>query len=140
MAVADAVDAVLAGGMVLPRASAMPLVEHLRAGGRGMSVHRLDGSAVELTGREWEVLLLLRHARSTAEIAAHLGVSRVTVRTHIAVLVQKLGVADRAALMVPLVADHVGKNQRKGAFRNRVPVDTVLANGGKGLLGGVRPL
>jgi DNA-binding CsgD family transcriptional regulator len=139
-AVADAVDAVLAGGMVLPRASAMPLVEHLRAGGRGVSVHRLDGSTVELTGREWEVLLLLRQARSTAEIAARLCVSSVTVRTHVAVLVQKLRVADRAALMAPPAAVDVGKNQRELPFRASGPVGTVPAAGGKRPLGGVRPL
>jgi DNA-binding NarL/FixJ family response regulator len=129
-AVADAVDAVLAGGMVLPRASAMPLVEHLRAGGRGVSVHRLDGSAVELTGREWEVLLLLRQARSTADIAARLCVSRVTVRTHVAVLVQKLGVADRAALMAP-PADDVGNSQRASRPPTSGPVVAVSAAAGK---------
>ena len=120
VAVADAVDAVLAGRMVLPRASAMPLVEHLRAGGRGMSVQRLDGSAVELTGREWEVLLLLRHVWSTAEIAARLWVSRVTVRTHVAVLVHKLGVADRAALMAPPSTKALGKTNAKGSGIERV--------------------
>jgi DNA-binding NarL/FixJ family response regulator len=130
-AVADAVDAVLAGAMVLPRTSAMPLVEHLRAGGRGMSVRWLDGSAVELTGREWEVLLLLRHARSTADIAARLCVSRVTVRTHVAVLVQKLGVADRFALMAPPVTDGVRKNQRERLLQAGGPVDTVSLAGGK---------
>jgi DNA-binding NarL/FixJ family response regulator len=130
-AVADAVDAVLAGGMVLPRASAMPLVEHLRAGGRGVSVQRLDGSAVELTGREWEVLLLLRQARSTAEIAARLCVSSVTVRTHVAVLVQKLRVTDRAALMAPPVADAVANSPPEHRVRASGPVDTVSAAGGK---------
>jgi DNA-binding NarL/FixJ family response regulator len=134
-AVADAVDAVLAGGMVLPRASALPLVEHLRAGGRGVSVHRRDGSAVELTGREWEVLLLLRQARSTAEIAARLCVSTVTVRTHVAVLVQKLGVADRAALMAPPVAANVRKHQRGARFGANEPVDTVSPLGGKASTG-----
>ena len=140
VAVADAVDVVLAGGMVLPRASAMPLVEHLRAGGRGVSVSRFDGSAVELTGREWEVLLLLRQARSTAEIAARLCVSRVTVRTHVAVLVQKLVVADRAALMVPPVAETVGKNQRGPLFRKGAPVDTFSAKGGEPAKPAMRPL
>ena len=97
-AVADAVDALLAGDAVLPRAMSFPLVQHLRWGGRGIIVTSLDGRPVELTNREWEVLVLLRQARSTAEIAARLVVSRGTIRTHVAALVHKLGACDRSAL------------------------------------------
>lgn len=50
-----------------------------------------------LTTREWEVLDLLAQGRSTAEIARALGLSPVGVRVHIASVVRKLGVADRAA-------------------------------------------
>jgi DNA-binding CsgD family transcriptional regulator len=89
---------------------------------------------VELTGREWEVLVLLRQAWSTAEMAGRLCVSRVTVRTHVAVLVQKFGVADRAALMAPPATDrvekNVEKNQRVLFFRAGEPEATVSATGG----------
>jgi DNA-binding NarL/FixJ family response regulator len=50
-----------------------------------------------LTGREWEVLELLREGLSTAQIAERLFVSRVTVRTHVAAIVRKLRVPDRIA-------------------------------------------
>ena len=50
-----------------------------------------------LTSREWEVLELLAQDRSTAAIARRLTLSRNTVRVHIASVVRKLGVADRAA-------------------------------------------
>ena len=63
-AVADAVDALLAGDAVLPRAMSFPLVQHLRWGGRGIIVTSLDGRPVELTNREWEVLVLLRQAEA----------------------------------------------------------------------------
>jgi DNA-binding NarL/FixJ family response regulator len=50
---------------------------------------------VTLTAREWEVGELLREGRSTGEIAERLGVSPVTVRRHISLLLQKLGVDSR---------------------------------------------
>lgn len=56
-----------------------------------------DGLAEHLTSREWEVLELLSRNRSTADIAGELYLSKSAVRVHIAALVRKLGVADRAA-------------------------------------------
>lgn len=50
-----------------------------------------------LTSREWEVLELLAQGRSTAEIASRLVLSASAVRVHIASIVRKLDVADRAA-------------------------------------------
>lgn len=50
-----------------------------------------------LTSREWEVLELLARDASTAEIARRLTLSRSAVRVHIASIVRKLDVADRAA-------------------------------------------
>jgi two-component system nitrate/nitrite response regulator NarL len=52
--------------------------------------------AEHLTSREWEVLELLSRDRSTAEIARQLYISKSAVRVHIAAIVRKLGVADRA--------------------------------------------
>jgi DNA-binding NarL/FixJ family response regulator len=54
-------------------------------------------SAPELTSREWQVLDLMRQGLSTGEIARRLFLSQTTVRTHIAGIVKKLGVADREA-------------------------------------------
>ena len=44
-----------------------------------------------LTPREWEVGELLRDGHSTNEIADRLGVSPVTVRRHVGLLLGKLG-------------------------------------------------
>ena len=50
-----------------------------------------------LTPREWEVGELLRERHSTAEIAERLGVSPVTVRRHVGLLLGKLGAENREA-------------------------------------------
>jgi len=50
-----------------------------------------------LTSREWEILDLLAQGRSTAEIAERLVISPGAVRVHVAAVVRKLGVPDRAA-------------------------------------------
>ena len=60
---------------------------------RGRLAARTDA---RLTDREWEVLEMLAEDHSTAEIGWRLGISAVTARRHIAALVSKLGVADRA--------------------------------------------
>jgi DNA-binding NarL/FixJ family response regulator len=52
-----------------------------------------------MTSREWEVLELLAQGRSTAQIADELVLSASAVRVHIASVVRKLGVADRAAVV-----------------------------------------
>jgi two-component system, NarL family, nitrate/nitrite response regulator NarL len=59
--------------------------------------HRRRQTLDNLTGRETEVLELLGQGLDTADIAARLFVARVTVRTHIASILKKLGVPDREA-------------------------------------------
>src|SRR5215218_8271169 len=99
--VAAAVEELLAGEAVLPRCVSSPLVQHLRWSGRGVVVEGYNGRAKELTNREWEVLVLLRQGRTTAEIAKRLVVSAGTVRSHVAAIVRKLGLASRSALLSP---------------------------------------
>ena len=69
------------------------LVDEIRRG----SARRLPlpGGPVTLTPREWEVGELLRDGRSTSEIAETLGVSPITVRRHVGLLLNKLGAKDR---------------------------------------------
>lgn len=55
-----------------------------------------------LTSREWEVLHLLSVGLSTAEISRDLKISPSAVRVHIAAVVRKLGVPDRAAAVQAL--------------------------------------
>jgi len=101
-AIADAVDALVAGLVVVPRSIFLPILADRRPGSRGVTMRWVDGREVTLTHREWEVFVLLRQGRTNAAIAEGLVVSRATVRSHIASLVRKLGVADRAMLVGPL--------------------------------------
>ena len=77
----------------LSRSLVPHLVDEIRRG----SVRRLTlpGGPVTLTPREWEVGELLRDGHSTTEIAEHLGVSPVTVRRHVGLLLHKLGAKNR---------------------------------------------
>ncbi|HEY7420415.1 MAG TPA: response regulator transcription factor [Gaiellaceae bacterium] len=83
------------GEPALSRSLVPYLVDEIRRG--SMRRLTLPGGAVTLTPREWEVGELLREGRSTNEIADRLGVSPVTVRRHIGLLLNKLGATDRAA-------------------------------------------
>jgi two-component system, NarL family, nitrate/nitrite response regulator NarL len=90
---ASALRAAFNGEPALSRSLVPHLVDEIRRG----SVRRIalpDGS-VTLTTREWEVGELLRDGLSTAEIAERLGVSPVTVRRHVSLLLRKLGVPSR---------------------------------------------
>jgi DNA-binding NarL/FixJ family response regulator len=78
------------------------LVDRIRRGADRRLV--LPGGPVTLTPREWEVGELLSEGLSTSEIADRLGVSPVTVRRHVSLLLQKLGVESREAAVELLQA------------------------------------
>jgi len=88
------------GEPALSRSLVPHLVDEIRRG----SVRRLvlPAGPVTLTSREWEVGEALRDGQSTAEIAERLGVSPVTVRRHVSLLLQKLGVDSREAAVETL--------------------------------------
>ena len=91
-----ALEGVLNGEAALPRSLAARLMEEFRARGR-RRMTLPNRRAVNLTGREWQVLEAMGEGLRTAEIATQLGVSAVTVRTHVSAILRKLQVPDRAA-------------------------------------------
>jgi DNA-binding NarL/FixJ family response regulator len=90
-----AVHAVLGGEAPLPGSLATHLIEEFRHHGGGRNLMLDESRRVTLTPREWEVLEHLDQGHSTAEIAAHLRVSQVTVRRHVSTLLHKLQVGTR---------------------------------------------
>ncbi len=91
-----AIRGVARGEAALPRALTARLILEFRERGTRRRVNMPSGEAeVELTAREFEVLERLRKGERTAEIAARLGISEVTVRRHIASVLRKLGMPNR---------------------------------------------
>jgi DNA-binding NarL/FixJ family response regulator len=94
------IHSVMRGEAAVPRALVPRLIEEFR--GRERRRRHLDldeRQRVELTGREWEVVDLLRKGLPTRAIAELLGISAVTVRRHISAVHGKLGVQSRAELL-----------------------------------------
>jgi DNA-binding NarL/FixJ family response regulator len=92
---------VLAGEACLPGTLVARLVEEFRD--REYRRTRVsEGPAARLTGREWDVLELMRAGLSTAAVAERLFVSQTTVRSHVASVVRKLRVKDREAAIALL--------------------------------------
>lgn len=92
-----ALKGVLEGEAALPRRLVALLIEEFRERRRHKWLPLLNQRGVELTAREWEVLELMRHGESTAEIAERLFISPVTVRTHVSAILKKLQVPNRKA-------------------------------------------
>jgi DNA-binding NarL/FixJ family response regulator len=81
------------GEPALSRSLVPYLVDEIRhIAGRRIN---LPEGQVTLTPREWDVAELLSEGNSTAAIADRLGVSPVTVRRHVGLLLRKLGVESR---------------------------------------------
>lgn len=91
-----AILGVVQGEAALPRKLTARLITEFRERGtrRRLTVPS-TGVEVELTAREFEVLGRLRRGDRTAEIAARLGISEVTVRRHVASVLHKLRMPNR---------------------------------------------
>lgn len=89
-AIAAAVEATAAGLVVLP-GDALTEAPATRVGTAAPLT-----STESLTAREAQVLALLAEGLVNKQIAARLGISRHTVKTHLAALFHKLGVSTRA--------------------------------------------
>lgn len=89
----------------------------------GANARKLDLRVADsLTRREAEVLVLLAHGRSNAEIAEQLSVSMTTVRSHVHHVLQKLAVGTRGQAvavayetgLIELLANGERVNRRNG--------------------------
>jgi DNA-binding NarL/FixJ family response regulator len=89
----DAVRAVMAGSRVLAPEAAEVLMRDVR--GRTDTAAPPPRALRDLTPREREVLVLVAHGLSNAEIAARLVVAEATVKTHFGRILSKLGLRDR---------------------------------------------
>jgi two-component system, NarL family, nitrate/nitrite response regulator NarL len=94
-----AIRGVARGEAALPRDLTIHLVREFRERGHRRRVELSPGHDVELTAREFEVLECLRKRERTAEVAAHLGITEITVRRHVSSLVRKLGASDRSEIL-----------------------------------------
>ena len=97
---AASLRAAASGEPALSRALVPLLVYQVLRGSRRRVT--LPSGAVSLTAREWEIGELLRDGHATREIAVRLGLSPVTVRRHVGLLVKKLGAENRAAAVEAL--------------------------------------
>ncbi|GIJ62312.1 ATP-binding protein [Virgisporangium aurantiacum] len=80
---------------------------------------RADAAGVDLTARETEVLALIAHHLTNAQIAENLFISQRTVETHVSAMLRKLGLPDRRSLARHAEAAP-GRSGRSG--RDRLPV------------------
>lgn len=84
--VADAIRAALVGGLTIDPAAAKALTAALRAP---------RSAPDQLTPRERDVILLIADGATNRQIAARLGVTERTARTHVSNILTKLGLASR---------------------------------------------
>jgi DNA-binding NarL/FixJ family response regulator len=91
-----ALQQVMRGEASLPGTLVTRLVEEFRDR-EARRVPLQEQGAARLTGREWDVLELMRAGLTTNEMAERLFVSPTTVRTHISAVLRKLRVEDRDA-------------------------------------------
>ena len=90
--VVDGVRRVLDGGVYADPSVASLLAQGLRTGSSGDGVN-------ELSGREVEVLQLVADGQSNKQVGELLGLSALTVKSHLARIARKLGTGDRAEMV-----------------------------------------
>ncbi|MDO4242725.1 MAG: response regulator transcription factor [Actinomyces sp.] len=101
-ALANTIRNVASGNMVLSPASSAIIGRRSVPGGAVAQpvVPPAPATGNTLSPRESEVLFLMTEALSNKQIAARLGVSEATVKTHVSTLIGKLGVQDRVGAVV----------------------------------------
>ena len=94
----SAIRTVAAGDALLAPSVTRRLIAHFT--GRARAPSRADRRLEELTEREQEVLSLVAHGLSNAELAETLHVSLPTAKTHVSRILTKLGARDRTQLVI----------------------------------------
>ncbi|MEU4604742.1 response regulator transcription factor [Kribbella sp. NPDC023972] len=97
---AAAVRLVTTGDALLAPSITRRLVERFAVGEHGPTQPAVHRDLAVLTPRELEVLTLMGHGLSNAELAAKLTLSEATVKTHVARIFAKLSLRDRAQAVV----------------------------------------
>lgn len=101
----DAVHAVAAGQAYLTPSVTRQVIA--QATGKHTPARRASAGAPELTDREQEVLQLVAEGLTNKQIAQRLVISPATAKTHLARIMQKLGVSTRTqAAMLARTADN----------------------------------
>lgn len=95
--IVNAIRAVVAGEAWLDPAVARRLIDEFAA--RPQQRMSISREIASLTPREREVVILLARGLSNAEVATELGISEATVKTHLAHLMTKLGVREKAQVV-----------------------------------------
>jgi DNA-binding NarL/FixJ family response regulator len=103
-AICEALRRVLDGEATLPGSLVARLVEEFRDR-EHRRVALPEGFATRLTGREWDVLELMRRGATTEDISDRLFISQTTVRSHVSAILRKLGVPNREAA-IELLSRH----------------------------------
>ena len=93
----DAIRVVAAGEALLAPSVTRRLLDRFA---RDVPDERVPPSLAELTERELEILRLVAHGLSNAEIAAQLVVSETTVKSHVSAILRKLRIRDRVQAVV----------------------------------------
>ncbi|MGZ4114568.1 MAG: response regulator [Actinomycetota bacterium] len=89
----DLLQALERGEAPLSRGLAAKIMQYLARGGR------LEGSQVELTAREEEILRLVADGRTNRDMAAALSISEATVKFHMTNILAKLHLENRAQVV-----------------------------------------
>ena len=92
--IAGTIHRVAGGAPALPRALSRSLFSHVAAQPRPPERHEANDAA-QLTRREREVIALIADGLSNKEIAAHLHIATHTVKSHMHVILEKLGLHTR---------------------------------------------
>jgi DNA-binding NarL/FixJ family response regulator len=98
-----------AGSVWLPRHILALFIERATTSARTIE----PSKETRFTGRERQVLRLLVAGRSNREIADELGIIERTVKSHVAQLLRKVGVANRIALSVHAVTHSLLESQQQ---------------------------